>query len=332
MTRQSIPLLASVAALALSACANTEPVADTLDAAPAAEASETAEAAVMDAADDAMAEAEAVAAEAAEAMDAADAIAPPMLPTPATYADILAADYRADDRPRDGFRNPADTLAFFGVTPDMTVAEYAPGGGWYARVLAPLVAEEGQYIAANHDIDAYLAGDDVDPERFANAKAFPETFPGRIAEATGLNAGKITAFEIDEAPADIAGTVDALLVFRSMHGLTSRGIEDDMAAHAFALLAPGGTLGIVQHRASADAPDDYADGSKGYLRQADVIANFEAAGFELVGTSEVNANPADTADHEGGVWTLPPVLRGGDAFADIGESDRMTLKFVKPEA
>ncbi|MEM7768732.1 MAG: hypothetical protein AAF253_14835 [Pseudomonadota bacterium] len=302
-------LLLTTAALGLASCAavKTEPTTGdaSLDAAPAA------------------VEAEAV-----------EAPADPMPAAPALEIDplaaALAADFRAEDSARDGFRRPAETLAFFGIEPSMTVAEYAPGGGWYTRVLAPYVSGEGRYLAVNHDIDAYLAGDDVDPERFANAKAFSETFPGRVNEWTGLDADTITAFEIDETPEAVAGSVDALVVFRSMHGPTSRGIEDDMAAHAFALLKPGGTLGIVQHRAKADAPDDYANGTKGYLRQADVVANFEAAGFQLVGTSEVNANAKDTADYEDGVWTLPPVLRGGETFAEIGESDRMTLKFMKP--
>ncbi|MEM0986007.1 MAG: hypothetical protein AAGJ32_07155 [Pseudomonadota bacterium] len=322
-------LLATTALVSIAACETLPIGSDTAEAPTPAQAAAPASEALESAADTAQAataDAASTLTDKAEPIDASTARQ--------TLAEVLASDIRTEDAPRDIHRRPLETLTFFGITPDMTVAEYAPGGGWYTRVLAPYMAGTGRYLAANHDIDAYLTGDDVDPERFASAKAFPETFPGRVNEWTGLDPALVTAFEIDEAPEAIAGTVDALLVFRSMHGLTRRGIEDDMAAHAFALLKPGGTLGLVQHRAKADAPDDYADGSNGYLRQADVIANFEAAGFTLIGTSEVNANAKDTADYEGGVWTLPPVLRGGEetraTYEPIGESDRMTLKFRKP--
>ncbi|MAK62318.1 MAG: hypothetical protein CMK09_15215 [Ponticaulis sp.] len=247
---------------------------------------------------------------------------------------VLASDIRTEDSVRDEYRNPADTLSFFGITPDMTVGEYSPGGGWYTRVLAPYLAAEGKYVAVNTDVDGYMAGSD--PERIAAAKTFPETFPGQVEEWTGISADRITAYEIDEAPEDAMESLDAMLVFRALHGLTSREMVDSLLGDTWSLLKPGGLVGVVQHRAKEDAPRDFAQGARGYLKQSEVIAIFESEGFEFVGSSEVNANPNDPADHEGGVWTLPPTLRFGDEnkaeYEAIGESDRMTLLFKKPEA
>ncbi|MEO0981252.1 MAG: hypothetical protein AAFX03_01215 [Pseudomonadota bacterium] len=244
----------------------------------------------------------------------------------------LASEIRAEDRARDVYRNPAETLAFFGVEPDMIIGEYSAGGGWYTRILAPLVAENGRYVMIERDNDLYIA----DEERRASAKASLAEFPGRVAEWTGLPAESIAAFEIDEAPEDAAGALDAVFIFRSMHGLWSREIADSAAADIYGLLKPGGVLGVVQHRAKADAPHAYVSGANGYLKQAQVVALFESQGFELVGDSEVNANSKDPANWEGGVWTLPPVLRyeeeNREEYLAIGESDRMTLLFRKPAA
>lgn len=249
-----------------------------------------------------------------------------------SLSDVLASDIRDDDRARDVYRHPAETLEFFGITPDMVIGEYSPGGGWYTRVLAPYVSETGTYVAVNTDVDLYMAGADAD--RMAAAKAFPETFPKNVEEWTGIPAENITAYEIDEAPEGAAESLDAILVFRALHGLTSREMVDSTLGDAWDLLKPGGIVGVVQHRAKEDAPRDYAQGAKGYLKQSEVIAIFESEGFEFVKSSEINANANDPADHEGGVWTLPPVLRFGDEnkeeYEAIGESDRMTLLFRKP--
>ena len=246
-------------------------------------------------------------------------------------ADILAADYRADDRARDEYRNPSETLKFFGIKPGMTVGEYGPGGGWYTRVLAPLVSDKGTYVAIGADVERYHAT--ADDERKARLKAFPDSFPGRVTEWTGIDAEKIAAVEIDEAP-DWAGKLDAVVTFRGFHGLARKDMTDETIAHFYGMLKPGGIVGIVQHRADEDAPYDYTRGHNGYLKQSEVIAMFESEGFELVKDAEINANPKDTADHDGGVWSLPPTLRHGDKDKDrylaIGESDRMTLVFRKP--
>ncbi len=244
---------------------------------------------------------------------------------------ILKADYRADDKARDAYRHPAETLTFFGIEPGMAVGEYGPGGGWYTRVLAPWIAPEGTYVGINADVERYMAN--ASDERKARAKAFPETFPGRVAEWTGLDADSINAIEIDEAP-DWQGKLDAVVTFRGFHGLARQDLADETIAHFYGLLKPGGIVGVVQHRAAEDAPYDYTRGHNGYLKQSEVIAMFESEGFEFVKDSDVNANPNDTADHDGGVWSLPPTLRHGDKdkerYTAIGESNRMTLVFRKP--
>ncbi|MEO0345144.1 MAG: hypothetical protein AAF229_02705 [Pseudomonadota bacterium] len=244
---------------------------------------------------------------------------------------VLESDIRADDKARDKFRNPGKTLRYFGITPEMTVGEYGPGGGWYTRVLAPLVSEKGAYVALGADVERYHAT--VDEERKARLKAFPNTFPGRVTEWTGIDAEKIAAVEIDEA-SDWAGKLDAVVTFRGFHGLARKDMTDETIAHFYSMLKPGGIVGVVQHRADEDAPYDYTRGHNGYLKQSEVVAMFESEGFELVKDGEFNANPKDTADHEGGVWSLPPTLRHGDTDRDrytaIGESDRMTLVFRKP--
>ncbi len=239
--------------------------------------------------------------------------------------DVLASTARADDAPRDQYRNPAETLAFFDVEPTMRVVEYGPGGGWYTRVLLPWIAPAGEYMAMQPDTGPAEAGEPAWRERFIAA----------ATEMTGREASDITAFETDEIPEELLGTVDRVLVFRSLHGMLNNEIADTQLRSMRSLLADDGLVGVVQHRAPEDAAYEYANGSRGYLRQADVIRLFAINGFELVAVSEINANPDDPANWPGGVWTLPPVLGGGDAerqrMLDIGESDRMTLLFRKAD-
>jgi predicted methyltransferase len=246
---------------------------------------------------------------------------------------VLAAGIRDEDRARDEFRNPLETLSFFGIKPDMAVGEYAPGGGWYTRILAPYLSAEGRYVAINHDIDAYLVN--ADEERFTRAKAWADNFPMQLNEWTGLPADNVMAFEVDEVPEGMEASLDAVVIFRSLHGLYNREMADSTIRDFYTVLKPGGIVGVVQHRAPDDAPHAYVDGSNGYLKQSEVIALFKSQGFKAVKQSDINANPDDPANWDGGVWTLPPVLRYGDDNRDeytaIGESDRMTLVFRKPE-
>ena len=243
---------------------------------------------------------------------------------------VLMNDRRADDSARDKYRHPADTLRFFGVKPDQTVVEYGPGGGWYTRILAPYVSGSGKYIAINSDSSQINFSTRAREARF---KSWPERFPEQASGWTGVDAEKIAAFESDELPDELKGKVDRVLIFRSLHGMLNGTRADSELRALRAMLSDDGMVGIVQHRANPDAPYAMSSGTKGYVKQASIVALFELNGFELVESSEINANPKDTKDYEGGVWTLPPVLRNGDegkaGYQAIGESDRMTLLFKK---
>lgn len=241
----------------------------------------------------------------------------------------VAADIRGDDKARDQYRHPKETLEFFQVKPDMVVAEYAADAGWYTKILAPLTATTGKYVA----LGVSPSSPSLSEERKAQMTAYPTTYPDRAAKATGIAADRISAYVTNAVPADLQGKVDRILIFRMLHNLNRAGILGTELDAMHAILAPGGMIGVEQHRATADAPAAYVDGSKGYLKEADVIAMFAKHGFELVGKSEINANPMDPADHAQGVWTLPPnyALKDQDKakYAAIGESDRMTLLFKK---
>lgn len=226
------------------------------------------------------------------------------------------------DRARDVYRHPQETLEFFGLRPDQTVIEIGPGRGWYTQILAPYLAPAGQYIAALHDADGpragYRAGWD------ALVQAAPDTF-GAIPVVTFDPGSKIDLGEDNSA--------DLILTFRATHGWITAGAAEEAFAGLFRALKPGGHLGLVQHRALPGA-DVQEAAKQGYVPQQTVIDLAQAAGFELVEASEINANPNDTTQHPDGVWSLLPTLRGDDeakaAHAPIGESDRMTLLFRKP--
>ena len=245
-------------------------------------------------------------------------------------ATVLKSEHRAKDAARDKYRNPVATLQFFDVQPTHTVVEYGPGGGWYTRVLLPYLNGSGKYLATNSDSSLMNI---TDRKREARAKSWTERFPDQAAKWTGIDAKKITAFESDEIPDDLKGKVDRIVIFRSIHGMMNGARSDSELRNLRAMLNDDGMIGVVQHRAKADAPFSMSKGTKGYMKQDDVIALFNLHGFELVRSSEINANAKDTANYEGGVWTLPPVLRYGEKdrakYQAIGESDRMTLLFKK---
>ncbi len=253
-----------------------------------------------------------------------------------TMANVLAHERRDGDRARDQYRNPAETLAFFQIEPTMTVAEYGPGGGWYTRVLAPYLMPAGKYVAFNQDSDGREYRTRAQEAR---SKGWTERFKSTIAEGLGVEADAVTAFETDEMPEEMAGTVDRVVIFRSMHGLNIGNRADDVLKAARMMLKDDGMVGVVQHRAPDGASyNDYGARQRGYMRKQDVVAIFEANGFELAAESEVNANPNDPANWEGGVWTLPPSLGFGRQSEEemarhraIGESDRMTLLFKKAD-
>lgn len=245
--------------------------------------------------------------------------------TAAKAGDPIAAAVAATTRTpantaRDQYRHPAETLAFFGVKPGDTVVELWPGGGWYTEILAPLAKAGGgtYYVAAPWEKGLNR----VKAKQAESAEVY-----GGVKLAEFPNAGT--------NPKVPDGSADVVLTFRNVHNWRFDGTDNTAAAfkQIFAMLKPGGTLGVVDHR--LNEKDDAAKEEKsGYMKESSIIAFAEAAGFKLAARSEINANPKDTKDYEKGVWTLPPVLTEGDKdrakYVAIGESDRMTLKFVKP--
>ncbi len=247
---------------------------------------------------------------------------------------VLAGDHRSDEeRARDPYRHPKETLLFFGLAPDMTVVEVYPGGGWYTQVIAPyLNTGGGKLYAANFPAegasDRARAALDTFHKTYVET---PETY-GDV-EMTTLGGGHNVAPE---------NSADMVVTFRNIHSFMGRGTAEETFEEFYRALKPGGVLGVVEHR--ADGADLTRDGSQGYVYTDDVIAMAEAAGFEFDSASEINANSADTKDHPFGVWTLPPVRRSAQIngeddpnfdrahYDSIGESDRMTLKFRKPIA
>lgn len=241
----------------------------------------------------------------------------------AQLATALADARRQGDRDRDRFRHPAETLAFFRLEPGMSVVDFTPGSGWWTRVLVPYLGANGRYIALNPDARS-------NPQMAQYYGNTAQTFPPKAAEWTGVAADRIGAFNTDGIPETMNGTVDRVLVFRAIHNLFRTGMLHRELTAMRDLLKPNGLLGIEQHRARPNAPFEYANGTKGYMREKDVIALIEAHGFALVARSEVNANRADPANHPQGVWELPPNLRTKrEELKPIGESDRMTLLFRK---
>ncbi len=235
----------------------------------------------------------------------------------------------AEHKARNTYRHPAETLAWFGITEDMTVVEISPGSaGWYMEILAPFLKDKGKYFAAGPDAESSVAYvqrslKSMNEKLASNADLYGVVTVTELAP----QAGKTTL-----AP---EGSADMVLTFRNVHNWMSRGYADAVFAAMYKALKPGGILGLTEHRGNPAVEQD-PKAASGYVTEEDTIKLAEAAGFQLAERSEINANPKDTKDYEGGVWTLPPRLRLGDTDRDkylaIGESDRMTLKFVKPKA
>lgn len=257
------------------------------------------------------------------ARKAAAPVRPAMMIDPGLRQVIGDPHRKPDDVARDRYRHPAQTLTFFGLQPGMTVVEMLPGQGWYTDILAPYLADQGHYVAAvtpkdTDDFKAHLA---ADPDRLGKTQIAP------------FNVGQSNSFVPD-------ATADLIVTFRNIHNLLGSPDQpgDGNAPQAFAdwfrALKPGGVLGIVEHRLPENM-DIAREKTSGYVKRSTVIRLALAAGFQWAGTSDVNANPRDDHDHPDGVWDLPPTYKAGDKdkaqYAAVGESDRMTLKFVKPD-
>ncbi len=238
-----------------------------------------------------------------------------------------------EEKARDAYRHPEETLRLFGIKEGMTVIDSLPGS-WYGNILAPLIGPEGKYIGVRYGEWFFRNrfGDDYQT-RWEGSQSFLTDWPESAkAYGSGKNNPPAEAYFFPGLPSSLNGTVDAWLFFRALHHTNRYDPKylDFTAADAFRVLKPGGIVGIVQHRAPEDADDEWADGDNGYLKQSRVIEAFKAAGFELDNASEINANRKDQPVTGDMVWRLPPSTTDNPETMAIGESDRMTLVFRKP--
>jgi predicted methyltransferase len=234
-------------------------------------------------------------------------------------AALASPDRRDEHRARDAQRHPLETLSFFGLRDDSAVLELWPAGGYFAEIVAPVVAARGRLVLAR-----------IDP---TTPDAPPSPVDTRVRSSRGLS--KVGLHSIDPRQVDLGpeGSYDLVFNSRNYHAWIRRGLEQAIATAVFRVLEPGGVFGIEEHRGLPGA-DEATILKTGYVPEDRIIGTLERAGFRLAGKSEVNANPRDSKDHPNGVWSLPPSLRGEvrdrEKFVAIGESDRATLKFVKP--
>ena len=246
--------------------------------------------------------------------------------TAAALDNILAGAQRsAGNTARDPYRHPKETLLFFGIRPEMRVLEIWPEPGWYTEIIAPLVRERGKYYAA------VIA---ADPQSQYVTKRLAE-YQQKLAKNPQLyGAVSVVTFPRDGSDVVPPGSLDMVVTFRNIHNWMADGYAEQAFATAYKALKPGGVLGVVEHRGNGALPQD-PKAKSGYVNEDYAMRLIEGQGFRLVGESQVNSNPKDTKDYEQGVWTLPPTYRLGDKdrekYAQIGESDRFTLKFIKPK-
>jgi predicted methyltransferase len=240
---------------------------------------------------------------------------------------VIQAPHRSEvNRARDQYRHPKETLLFFGLQPDMTVVEISPANGWYTEIIGPLLKQQGRYYPAvpilTNDMSEAMKRRDSAYRQML--KAAPELYGDPM----------ITTYDAAAPVFAPEGTADLVVTFRNVHNWAKVGHTQAMFKGFFQALKPGGVLGVVEHRAKPDTPLSKQIES-GYMTEQFVIEVASAAGFRLDRSSEINSNALDTKDHPGGVWNLPPNLRGvaesdKPKYRAIGESDRMTLRFVKP--
>ncbi len=239
---------------------------------------------------------------------------------------VLSGKQRsAANRMRDIYRHPAETLKFFDIRPYMTVVEVWPGAGWYTEILAPYLKDEGVFYTAHFSPDSEVPYFKNSVRRFIEKTQKQPDIYGKM-KRTVLEPPKYTEI----AP---PGSADRVLTFRNVHNWMKSGQAETVFKAMYAALRPGGLLGVVEHRAADKTPYD-PKALSGYVHESTVIRLAEQAGFRLLDKSDINRNPKDSTQHPKGVWTLPPSLklkdRNRNTYLAIGESDRMTLKFIKP--
>ncbi len=258
-------------------------------------------------------------------------------------ATVLAAQPE-ETKARYKYRHPQETLEFFGIEPGMTVVEALPGGGWYSQILLPYLGANGTLIGVDYALDMYPKFGFFSDEAIKAKETWVETWTEEAESwrADNPDSAAVSAAVFGSVPDDMDDSADAVLFIRALHNLNrfenDGGYLTTALADAYRVLKPGGIVGVVQHEASKEAPDAWADGSKGYLKKAAIVELMQQAGFEFVDESDINANAKDQPTEDDMVWRLPPSFStsGDDAelkkeMQAIGESNRMTLKFRKPE-
>jgi predicted methyltransferase len=255
---------------------------------------------------------------------------------------VLAAQPE-DVRVRYQYRHPQQTLEFLGIEPGMVVVEALPGGGWYSKILVPYLGSDGKLIGANYAHAMWPKFGFFEQPFIDSMETWVQDWPQEAREWQGDDGATIAAFEFGSLPADMEGTADAVLMIRALHNLArfegDGGYLTTALNDAYKVLKPGGIVGVVQHKARDEMTDEWAGGNAGYLKEQFVIDRMKKAGFEYVASSDINENPKDQPTAEDVVWRLPPSLQTSAEdeqlraqMEEIGESNRMTLKFRKPEA
>lgn len=264
------------------------------------------------------------------------------LPAHAGSIDTALSAQSEEAKTRFQYRNPKETLNFFNIEEGMTVVEALPGGGWYSKILLPVLGEKGTLIGADYPQSIWTKFSFMTPDRIKEKEEWVKSWTIEANQWRSEGDANVKAVKFDSIVEEMNGTADRVLFIRALHNLArfekTEQYLTNVLSKTHALLKEDGLVGVVQHEAREDRPDSWADGSSGYLKKSTVLAFFEANGFELVSQSDINSNPLDQAIEGDIVWRLPPTLMGSkndaikkEAMLNIGESNRMTLLFKKME-